>query len=204
MIFDPIMNTLNLKFVIPNKLYNDETYNSLRFGYLLLIADIIQKYLIDSNSILDYTDDIITIEKSCYLHSLEDADKNIIIPSFENESFEHLYRSKIMRITKNMDEESEVNDCHLLDCIIYYRIIDLPNISWLKREELSPKHNEIFLKHLRERFGKKVTMKKTSLYKCRKCGSKDCTAKSVQLRALDEGQSVSISCTNCSYHWVIK
>jgi DNA-directed RNA polymerase subunit M/transcription elongation factor TFIIS len=197
------MDQLSLKFVIPYELYNDKDYNNLRLGYLLLIADIIQKYLIDTNSILEYTNDIITIEKSCYLHALEDADKNIIIPSFDNESFEHLYRSKITRITKNMDIESEVNDCYLIEAIIYKQL-DLSKISWLKSEELSPKHNELLLRRLNERMQKKITMKTTSLYRCKKCGSNSCCARSVQLRSLDEGQSISIFCTNCSHHWVIK
>ena len=196
----------DFKFTIPVELYKDESYNKLRRGYLILIATLINNHL-NNKSIRDYISDIITIEKSCYDSSIEYAKLNMIIPLFDNELFEDLYRSKIIRITKNMDTKSEVNDNYLLNMIID-RKIDLVNIANMKSEDLSPKHNDILLKKLEARKNQKLTYKVSSFYRCYKCKIPNTVVISEkQMRSLDEASSIICHCEpsvgGCGYRWII-
>ncbi len=196
--------SINLKFRIPVEIYKNSKYNKIRRGYLLLIASLIQQYLFDDDEINDdqYVNIILGIEQSCYNHALEIAENDIIVPSFTNYVFEDLYRSNIIRITKNMDIDSEVNDDYLINAILDNKI-DISRISYLKNEELSPKINNELIEKLHEKLNKKVTIKITNRYKCKKCKGNECKLEEVQLRSLDEGASESITCINCNYHWII-
>lgn len=193
-------------FTIPIALYEDNSYNSLRRGYLLLIAKLIDNYLISGTS-EEYKNDIIEIEKSCYNHALEISKIELIIPNFDNIVFENLYKSKIMKITKNMDPLSEINDDYLITKIIN-KEINLQKISYMRNEELSPKHNDILLKRLESRKNQKLTYKISSFYRCKKCNVPNTIViKEMQLRSLDEASSISCYChpelKGCGYKWII-
>lgn len=87
--------------MIPIELYNNTEYNQLRIGYLILFSSLINDHLIDED-INDYVDIIIAIERSCYLHSIEIAEYELLPPEFTNIQFEQLYRTRIVRIAKNL------------------------------------------------------------------------------------------------------
>ncbi len=197
---------MSFKFTIPVELYKNENYNKLRRGYLLLIAALLNNAIPDG-TIRMYMNDIIQIELSCYDSSIEFANLNMIIPSFDNCVFEDLYRSKIIRITKNLDIKSEVNDNYLLKMIID-RKLDLSKIADMKSEELSPKHNEILLKKLEARKNQKLTYKVSSFYRCHKCKIPNTVVISEkQMRSLDEASSIICHCEpsvgGCGYRWII-
>ena len=59
-----------MSFVLPIHVYEDSSYNDLRRGYLLLVASLIEEYLMEGD-INDHQKMIISIEKSCYDHSVE-------------------------------------------------------------------------------------------------------------------------------------
>lgn len=188
-----------MSFVLPISVYENELYNDLRRGYLLLIASLLEEYLIEGD-INDHCNMIIAIEKSCYDHAVEIAEYELLNPDFVISAFEHLYRTRVMRITKNLDINSEVGDEHLATCLLS-GVIDPIKISKLDNKELSPLHNMKLINQLNERLNQKITLKTSSLYRCRQCGHKETTIRSVQMRALDEGESLIISCTFCGYKW---
>jgi DNA-directed RNA polymerase subunit M/transcription elongation factor TFIIS len=193
------MSCINYRFVLPIELYQSNEYNQLRRAYILLIASLIEEHLIDQD-INNYLESIIGIEKSCYNHSVEIADYEMLIPDFDNAHFDQLYRTRITRITKNLDINSEVADDHLIGLIIN-RNIDIDNISKMKPEELSPSRNEQLLEALSARRNQKMSVKVSTLYKCRQCGKKEATVRSVQMRALDEGDTLVLTCNFCGYKW---
>jgi DNA-directed RNA polymerase subunit M/transcription elongation factor TFIIS len=189
-----------MKFTIPVSLYEDENYNKLRRGYLILLASIFDKEIDDEIS--NHIDNIIMIEKSCYNHAVNDANIDLIIPNFGNSKFEDLYRSKIIRITKNMDITSEVGDRYLIKSILSNEI-DLQYISYMKPEELSPSKNKDLLQKLTNRQNQQISYKKSTLYKCSSCKRNETLVKSVQMRSLDEGETLVITCTFCHNKWFI-
>jgi DNA-directed RNA polymerase subunit M/transcription elongation factor TFIIS len=190
-----------MDFVLPIQVYEDSKYNDLRRGYLILIASLINDYLIDDD-INNFTDMIIAIEKSCYDHSVEIADYELLNPEFSNHNFNHLYRTLVIRITKNLDHNSEVGDEHLATNILNGSI-DPSSVSKLDNKTLSPMNNEKLINELTTRMNQVITLKTSTLYRCRKCGKRETQVRSVQLRSTDEGENISCKCVYCGYAWVI-
>ena len=190
-----------MSFVLPFSVYEDASYNKLRRGYLLLVASLIEEYLTD-DTINDYQDMIIKVEKSCYDHAVEIAEYELLLPDFDIPSFEHLYRTRIMRITKNLDINSEVKDEHLAVGLIS-GIVDPATVSKLDNKDLSPMHNEKLLEELSTRLNQTITLKTSTLYKCRQCNRNHTTVRSAQMRSLDEGETLIITCVWCHYKWFL-
>lgn len=188
-----------MPIVLPLSVYWNTEYNDLRRGYILLIASLLNQYLIDGD-INDHTDMIILIEKSCYDNAVEIAEYELLTPDFSIHAFEHLYRTRMMRITKNLDHESEVGDEYLATGLLS-GTIDACTVSKLDNKELSPQSNEKFFDELNQRLNQKVSVKTSTLYRCRQCGKKETTIRSVQMRSLDEGESLVICCQYCGYKW---
>lgn len=204
---DDLYDTVQTRitFVIPMHVYDDKEYNKIRRSYLILLSSLFNEMLAYYNfpyRSFKLTDDILRIERSCYLHTLEEADRYLIIKDWNHSIFEDLYRSKITRITKNLDHRSEVRDAHLF-FLILNKNIDIDRISYLKSEELSPKSSEIIIRNLNARKEQKLTYKTTSLYKCPKCKKNECMIRMVQLRSLDEGENISLRCVYCHHTWVL-
>lgn len=190
-----------MSFVIPIQLYEDSTYNELRRGYLILIASLLEEYLTEGE-INDHTDMIIAIEKSCFDHAVEIAEYELLSQDFAVPAFEHLYRTRIMRITKNLDINSEVGDEHLATGLLSGHI-EPASVSKLDNKDLSPLHNQKFLEELSTRLNQTITLKTSTLYRCRQCGRNQTTVRSAQMRSLDEGETLIITCTWCSYKWFL-
>jgi DNA-directed RNA polymerase subunit M/transcription elongation factor TFIIS len=188
-----------MSFVLPIEVYQDSTYNDLRRGYILLVASLIEEYLIDTE-INDHSAMIIAVEKSCFDHSIEIAEHELLTPDFDTPTFEQLYRTRVMRITKNLDINSEVGDEHLAMCLLG-GIINPMRVSWLDNQEISPANNAKLVEKLSERLNQKVTLKTSSLYRCPKCGKRETTIRNAQMRSLDEGESAIIQCQYCHYKW---
>ncbi len=194
------MESSNLtSFVLPASVYQDESYNKLRRGYLLLVASLLEAYLIENN-INDYESMIVAIEKSCYDDALDIADQELLSKDFNHPQFEHLYRTRIMRITKNLDFESEVGDEHLATSLLDGSI-EPSTISKLENIDLCPAKNSKLLERLSTRLNQHVTIKTSSLYQCKKCGHREATVQSKQMRSLDEPSTLIIQCMFCHFKW---
>lgn len=201
------MNNIDLKFVIPIEIYKDAEYNKLRRMQLILISNIFDEMFVKLNiadSSYYHVQTIVNIEKSCYDHAVETAIQNSIMNTWSHPLFEHIYRSKIIRITKNIDSSSEVNDTYLFNHIIdKSNTFDVNNISKLRPEELSPKTTQMIIKNFKDRMNQKLTYRTTSLYTCKNCKKNICRIKSIQLRSLDEGENISLTCDYCNNHWIL-
>jgi len=188
-----------VSFILPASVYEDESYNDLRRGYLILIASLIEEYLID-HEINEYTDMILTIERSCFDDSMNIAEQELLPKDFMHVQFEHLYRTRVMRITKNLDVNSEVGDEYLATGLLN-GAIDPVTISQLDDRDLSPLRNECLIEQLNARLNQHASIKTSSLYRCRQCGHKESTVRSMQMRSLDEPATLIITCQFCGHKW---
>lgn len=188
-----------MELVLPTSVYEDARYNRIRRGYLILIASLINEYLIDSN-INDHVDMIIAIERSCFDHSVEVAEYELLSADFKVPAFQQLYRTKVIRITKNLDVNSEVGDEYLASSLLDGNI-DPSTVSKLDSKELSPRRTAKLIDNLESRMNQKATLKTSTLYRCRQCGHKETTIRSQQMRAADESETLVINCVFCGYKW---
>ncbi len=188
------------KFVLPVSVYQDKSYNKLRRGNLILIATLLEKYITEEDDINNYENMIIAIEKSCYEDAMDTAEQELLHQEFDCPQFECLYRTKVMRITKNLDIESEVGDDYLATSLLSGNI-DPTLVSRLDNKDLCPAKNEKLLEQLNIRLNQHITLKTSTLYKCHKCHRNQTTIKSIQMRSLDEPSTLAIQCTFCGYKW---
>ncbi len=187
------------KFILPISVYEDDRYNKLRRGYIILIASLLEKYMMDED-ICDYESMIVAIEKSCYDNAVDIAEQELLHADFSSQAFEHLYRTQVMRITKNIDLDSEVGDDYLAMGLLG-GTIDPTTVAKLENKDLCPVKNEQLLENLNTRLNQHVTLKTSSLYRCHKCGHRETTIQSKQMRSLDEPTTLIITCMFCHYKW---
>lgn len=199
--FQNIQN--RLKFTIPINIYTNNLYNKNRRAILLLIAEILEKnkkFKLQDIKKQSYL--IINIELSCYNQTISKADELLIYQSWDNEKFVYLYYLTCNKITKNLDPESEVQSSYLINKIINNEI-NITKIGSMTSEELCPNKSQNIKETLNLRNNQHIKIKTSTLYQCKNCKKKEVTIKSVQIRALDESASLSLTCVFCNYNWVV-
>lgn len=190
------------KFTIPIYLYLDKSYCKNRFNIILFIANICENNKKFKNLLKQKQDDIIiNIEKSLYNTTIKKSNEQMIYINWENSNFTYQYQLLCNKITKNLDQNSEVNSSYLLDIIIN-NDIDLSNIAEWTSDKLCPEKSDIIKQNLLLRNSQKLNYKTSGLYTCKNCKKKLVTIKPVQIKALDEGQNMSLTCTFCNYNWI--
>lgn len=202
-LYDRIQKGYNkLPFTIPINIYNDNEYTIERRLIILLIANILE--INNLFKILNKKQQdkiIINIEKSCYNETLKKAEELLIYKSWENEKFCYLYQLYCNKITKNLDISSEVKSDYLFNQIIN-DLIDINNIASLSSDQLCPDKSENIKKNIRLRSDQEIKTKTSSLYTCPNCHKKETKLKMVQLRSLDEGYNISLTCVFCNFNWI--
>ena len=199
--YDKIQKRLN--FTIPVRLYQDDQYCNIRRAIILLIANIMQKNKRFKNLYrLEQDNTIIEIEKSCYNETVKKSEELLIYKSWDNEKFIYLYQLYCNKITKNLDEESEVKSNYLINQIIDNKI-NIAKIASLSSEDLCPDKSVNIKNTLKLRNEQKLNYKTSTLYKCKNCGKKEVKIQEYQGRSLDEGSNLSLTCNFCNYNWVI-
>jgi DNA-directed RNA polymerase subunit M/transcription elongation factor TFIIS len=194
----------NFEFVIPVKLYQDEAYNSIRRRVLIFIGSIIFNHpLAKSLSYKDKKNITIGIELGCYNKTIKECDDMMFIKSCDDKNFLSLYSLSTMRITKNLDPSSEVNNDYLINLVLTKQInpVDLANLSI---NELCPEKSDAIIEKLKIRSNQKVKQKTSTLYRCSNCGKRETVIKLVQIRAMDESSSTSITCIFCKNRWILR
>ena len=190
-------------FTIPVDKYADDNYTSERRSVILLIASILQKnknFKLKSRSHQD--DIIISIELSCYNATIKKSNELLIYINWKNTKFTYLYQLVCNKITKNLDNESEVGNDYLIN-EINNNNIDIANIAEMPSDKLCPIKSDNIKQNLILRNQQKLNYKTSTLYTCKNCGKKEVTIKMVQIKALDEGQSCGCSCNFCGFNWVV-
>jgi len=199
---EEILNN-KLKFVIPIKIYQDDSYNKLRRCMLLLIGELLYKYeFINKINYKKRNEIIIKIEESCYNHTINKSNELLYIKSWDNSKFEYLYRLYTNKVTKNLDVDSEVNSKYLIEKIMNDEI-DIDNIAIMTSNKLCPEKSDHIINKLKIRSKQKIIFKKSTMYRCKNCHKKSVTIEQVQLRSLDESSSYSLTCTFCQHTWIV-
>jgi DNA-directed RNA polymerase subunit M/transcription elongation factor TFIIS len=199
--YSKIKNKLN--FTIPIKLYQDNNYCKLRRAILILIAEIMQKNARFKTLDREEQDNIIIeIELSCYNETIKKSDDKLIYKSWDNDKFIYLYQLSCNKITKNLDQNSEVKSDFLINQILDKKI-NINSIGSLTSDELCPDKSINIKNTLKLRNEQKLNYKTSTLYKCKNCGKKEVKIQEYQGRSLDEGSNLSLTCNFCNFNWVI-
>jgi hypothetical protein len=142
-------------------------------------------------------------ERGIFNHTLEMARRKGTRCVWENPEFSALYNIEARRCISNIDPTSYVGNARLLT-----RLKDgefLPHvIPFMTYSELFPEKWAESLEMAMKREAKMLTVDKsmaTDMFKCTKCGKRECTYYEMQTRSADEPMTQFIRCLNCGKQW---
>ena len=143
------------------------------------------------------------IEKSIYNYIIKFSKEKNIQRNWNNRVFYKLYSSKIMAIYLNLDKNSYIKNEEFLEKIMKNEIKPC-EIGNLSVQDIYPENWKDLLNIKSKRDKIRYELKPeamTSLFKCRKCKSRETSYYEVQTRSADEPMTQFITCLNCNNRW---
>ena len=160
------------------------------------------KQLIQSRLQLS-VDEQIDLERGIYNHSLEEADRRNVRKVWENPDFAAIYTIDAKRTISNLDPKSYISNNRLYDRLREgeFKPHDIPYMSY---SELYPEKWGSMIELSIKREAKMLEVDKsmaTDMFRCSRCGKRQCTYYEMQTRSADEPMTQFIRCLNCGKQW---
>ena len=143
------------------------------------------------------------IERDIYNTTINICKQKNIKRYWDNYIFKNIYLNKCISLYSNINPDTYIQNKTFLNRIIN-KEIDYNHISSLHI-------TDIFPEAWKDLINKKIKIDKvkyenkteamTSLFKCRRCGSKECSYYEVQTRSADEPMTQFITCIKCNNRW---
>jgi len=181
--------------------YTNNLYNNERRMKLLLFSSILNN--IEEFKNFNRNEKICMlykIEHSCFSETLRKSKNYNIRCCWNNDKFIIIYHNVCYKISSCINIKSECYSTYFINNIIHKKI-DLDTIASKNLRELCKDKFEKQHKKINKRLLIKETKKYTTLHFCKKCKKNQTTAKKVQNRSNDEGNSYFITCLNCNNSW---
>jgi len=145
------------------------------------------------------------LEIGIYNWCINYSDNHKIIKNWDNQKFVNLYLEKSRSTLSNIDKNSYIENERLLTRLLEKEF--LPHeIPFMKPQNVFPERwndtLDIYLKKYENAYENKVVAM-TDMYRCGKCGKRQCTYYEMQTRSADESSSIFIRCVNCGNGWRI-
>jgi DNA-directed RNA polymerase subunit M/transcription elongation factor TFIIS len=139
------------------------------------------------------------LEIGIFNWSIEFANTNKIIKNWKNIRFYKIYIEKARSILSNIDKNGYTENTRLL-----YRLEEKEfsphEIPFMKAEEVFPERwkdtVDAYMKKFKNAYIRQ-DVPVTDMFRCSKCGKRQCTFYTMQTRSADEGETVFVSCLNC-------
>ena len=143
------------------------------------------------------------IEKSIYNYIINVSKEKNIQRRWSNITFKQLYFSKVISIYSNLNNKSYIKNDYLLSNIIN-KNIQPEDVGKLSVYDIFPDNWKDLLNAKSKRDKIKYELKPeamTTLFKCRKCQSRETSYYEVQTRSADEPMTQFITCLKCHNRW---
>lgn len=148
-------------------------------------------------------EDGVDFERGIYNASLEDAKRRGVHRVWENPEFQNVYMINARRTIANIDSKSYVQNPRLFD-----RFRDgefRPHeIAFMNYSDLYPEKWGAMIELAIKREAKMLEVDKsmaTDMFKCSRCGKRQCTYYEMQTRSADEPMTQFIRCLHCGKQW---
>lgn len=148
-------------------------------------------------------DEQLDMEKGIYNFSIEEADRRNVRKVWENPEFQAIYDIASKRTITNLDSKSYVSNGRLYDRLREgeFKPHDVPFMSV---SELYPEKWGEMIEMGIKREAKMLEVDKsmaTDMFRCTRCGKRQCTYYEMQTRSADEPMTQFIRCLNCGKQW---
>jgi DNA-directed RNA polymerase subunit M/transcription elongation factor TFIIS len=142
-------------------------------------------------------------ERGIYNYTIEDSKRRNVHSVWENPEFTQLYLIHARRTVANLDPTSYINNARLIE-----RFTDgefrPQEIAFMTYSDLFPEKWGAMIELAIKREAKMLEVDKsmaTDMFKCSRCGKRQCTYYEMQTRSADEPMTQFIRCLNCGKQW---
>ncbi len=148
-------------------------------------------------------DEQVDFERGLYNFTIEDAKSRAVHAVWENPEFTQLYVIHARRVIANLDPGSYIGNGRLLERFREkeFKAHDIPYMSY---SDLFPEKWGAMIELAIKREAKMLEVDKsmaTDMFKCSRCGKRQCTYYEMQTRSADEPMTQFIRCLNCGKQW---
>lgn len=143
------------------------------------------------------------LERGIFNHTLEEAKRRGIRRVWENPEFQTLYEIASRRTITNIDSASYVENARLVTRLREgeFKPHDIADMTY---SELFPELWGNMIEMAIKKEAKMLEVDKsaaTDMFRCSKCGKRECTYYEMQTRSADEPMTQFIRCLNCGKQW---
>jgi DNA-directed RNA polymerase subunit M/transcription elongation factor TFIIS len=143
------------------------------------------------------------LEQGIFNHSLVEAKRRGVRRVWENPDFQSLYKIVAQRTVTNLDGGCYVSNPRLLKRLREGEFLphDVASMSYA---ELYPEKWGDMIERATKREAKMLEVDKsmvTDLFRCSKCGKRECSYYEMQTRSADEPMTQFVRCHNCGKQW---
>jgi DNA-directed RNA polymerase subunit M/transcription elongation factor TFIIS len=143
------------------------------------------------------------LERGLYNFTIDDAKTRAVHAVWENPEFTQLYLIHARRVIANLDPASYIGNGRLLERFREneFKAHDIPYMTY---SDLFPEKWGGMIELAIKREAKMLEVDKsmaTDMFKCSRCGKRQCTYYEMQTRSADEPMTQFIRCLNCGKQW---
>jgi len=142
-----------------------------------------------------------TMEKSIYNTTIRQARKKLIERCWDSSDFRELYKKNYMRVYANIKLNKNAD---FVLGKIKYGLWQPESIVGMKSQELYPDiWEDLIIKNKKkmDMLSRDRTVQGTSIFRCGKCRTNNCTYYQLQTRSADEPMTTFVTCLNCDNRW---
>jgi DNA-directed RNA polymerase subunit M/transcription elongation factor TFIIS len=143
------------------------------------------------------------LEAALFVHAIHESRRLHIRALWENPEFVALHDIQVRRVVSNLSKQSYVANNRLNTRLQEgeFTVAELPSMNY---SSLYPENwFNLFEKEMK-REAKMLevdTSIATDMFRCGKCGKRQCTYYEQQTRSADEPMTIFVRCLNCGKHW---
>jgi transcription elongation factor S-II len=149
------------------------------------------------------TSDQNSLELGIFRSTMETCRMNDCWRRWENPEFQAHYEVIARRTITNLDPTSYVKNKELLPNILS-KTLSIEEVPFLPMTELFPEKWKAMVEHQVKQETQALEGEKdmaTDMFKCTRCGKRQCTYYELQTRSADEPMTVFIRCISCGKQW---
>ena len=149
------------------------------------------------------TSDQSALEIGIFRSTMETCRMNDCWRRWENPEFQARYEVIARRTITNLDPTSDVKNKELLPSVLS-KTISIEEVPFLPMTELFPEKWKALVEHQVKQEKQTLEGDKdmaTDMFKCTRCGKRQCTYYELQTRSADEPMTIFIRCISCGKQW---
>jgi len=143
------------------------------------------------------------LETGIFRSTMETCRMNDCWRRWENPEFQAHYEVIAIRTITNLDPTSYVKNTELLGSVLS-KTISIEEVPFLPMTELFPEKWKAMVEHQVKQEKQTLEGDKdmaTDMFKCTRCGKRQCTYYELQTRSADEPMTIFIRCISCGKQW---